>query len=112
MAHPAAATVLIPSMLNVLEESVQEVFLELRSMEAGYCHCPRCQDDVITHALNHARPRYVSGSAIGSAVTRVSVTRDQTRAEVAVLVLEAMRRVQRNPRHGPEGFMPGEGAVR
>jgi len=99
-------------MQNVLEESVHEVFLRLRGMEAGYCHCPQCQDDVITHALNHVRPRYVSGSAVGSAVTRVSLTRDQAQAEVAVLVLEAMRRVQRNPRHGPEGYTPREVAVR
>ena len=99
-------------MLNVLEESVHEVFARLRRMEAGYCHCLKCQDDVIAHALNHARPRYISGSGIGSAVTRVSQTRDQAQAEVAVLVLEAMRRVQRNPRHGPEGFIAREGAVR
>ena len=68
--------------------------------------------DVITHALNHARPRYISGQAIGSAVTRVALTRDQAQAEVAVLVLEAMRRVQRNPRHGPEAFVPQGVAVR
>ena len=96
-------------MQNLLEESVQEVFLRLRDLEAGYCHCSKCQDDVITHALNHARPRYISGSGVGSAVTRVSLTRDQAQAEVAVLVLEAMRRVQRNPRHGPEAFV-GAGA--
>ena len=90
---------------NALEESVYEVFYRLRDMEAGYCHCPHCQDDVITHALNHAKPRYISGAAVGAAVTRVSLTRDQAQAEVAVLVLEAMRRVQRNPRHGPEGFV-------
>jgi len=92
-------------MPNALEESVHEVFYRLRDMEAGYCHCPHCQDDVITHALNHAKPRYISGAAVGAAVTRVALTRDQAQAEVAVLVLEAMRRVQRNPRHGPEGFV-------
>ena len=92
-------------MENALEDAVHEVFLRLRELEAGYCHCPHCQDDVITHALNHAKPRYISGAAIGSAVTRVALTRDQAQAEVAVLVLEAMRRVQRNPRHGPEAFV-------
>jgi hypothetical protein len=102
----------MPTMLNVLEEAVHEVFLRLRDTEAGYCHCSRCQDDVITHALNHAKPRYISGSGVGSAVTRVSLTRDQAQAEVAVLVLEAMRRVQRNPKHGPEGFIGREVAVR
>jgi hypothetical protein len=99
-------------MQNVLEESVNEVFLRLRDMEAGYCHCARCRDDVITHALNHAKPRYISGSGVGSAVTRVKLTRDQSQAEVAVIVLEAMRRVQRNPRHGPEGFVSLGAAMR
>ena len=96
-------------MQNVLEESVHEVFYRLRDLEAGYFHCAKCQDDVITHALNHARPRYISGNGVGSAVTRVALTRDQAQAEVAVLVLEAMRRVQRNPRHGPEAFVPQAG---
>lgn len=98
-------------MQNVLEESVHEVFFRLRELEAGYCHCAKCQDDVITHALNHARPRYISGNGVGSAVTRVALTRDQAQAEVAVLVLEAMRRVQRNPRHGPEAFVTAQGGA-
>ena len=98
-------------MQNLLEESVQEVFARLRDLEAGYCHCTKCQDDVITHALNHARPRYTSGNGVGSAVTRVALTRDQAQAELAVLVLEAMRRVQRNPRHGPEAFVGTQGGA-
>ena len=92
-------------MKNVLEEAVHEVFEQLRLKEAGFCACEKCHDDVITHTLNKARPRYISGTGIGSAVTRVSLTQEQARAEIAVLVLEAMRRVQRNPRHGPEGFV-------
>ena len=99
-------------MKNLLEESVVEVFSRLRDMEAGYCHCRQCRDDVILHALNKARPRYISGSPLGSAVTRVALTQEQARAEIAVLVLEAMRRVQRNPRHGPEGFVLPGGVVR
>lgn len=98
-------------MQNLLEEAVVEVFEQLRSMEAGYCHCTQCHDDVLTHALNKARPRYISGSLVGSAVTRVALSHEQARAEIAVLVLEAMRRVQRNPRHGPEGFVTLGGVV-
>lgn len=99
-------------MKNLLEESVVDVFTRLRATEAGYCHCAQCQDDVITHTLNKARPRYISGSLLGSAVTRVALSQEQARAEIAVLVLEAMRRVQRNPRHGPEGFVQLGGVVR
>jgi hypothetical protein len=99
-------------MQNLLEEAVGEVFEHLRTMEAGFCSCAQCHDDVLTHALNKARPRYSSGSLIGSAVTRVALTQEQARAEIAVLVLEAMRRVQRNPRHGPEGYVGLEGIMR
>lgn len=99
-------------MKNALEESVMEVFTRLRATEAGYCHCAQCEDDVVTHTLNKARPRYISGSPVGSAVTRVALSQDQARAEIAVLVLEAMRRVQRNPRHGPEGFVQKDAAMR
>ena len=99
-------------MKNVLEEAVTEIFDQLRDREAGFCACEQCHDDVVTHALNKAKPRYISGSAVGSAVTRVSLMQDQSRAEIAVLVLEAMRRVQRNPRHGPEGFVQVGGVVR
>ena len=98
-------------MQNVLEEALTEIFEQLRNREAGFCACEQCHDDVVTHALNKARPRYISGNAVGSAVTRVALTQDQARAEIAVLVLEAMRRVQRNPRHGPEGFVPTGGGV-
>ncbi len=99
-------------MKNVLEDAVVETFEQLRSREAGYCACAQCRDDVIAHTLNKARPRYISGSLVGSAVTRVALSQDQVRAEIAVLVLEAMRRVQRNPRHGPEAFVTLGGAMR
>lgn len=86
-------------MINAIEEVVREVYAQLREREAGYCDCWQCQDDVLRHTMNHLRPRYV-GSTIGSAVTRVSLSLEQTRAEVAVAVLDAMERVARNPNHG------------
>ncbi|HWP03184.1 MAG TPA: late competence development ComFB family protein [Gemmatimonadaceae bacterium] len=100
-------------MQNLLEEAVVETFKQLRAAEPGFCHCAQCHDDVVAHVLNKARPRYTSGSTLGAAVTRVSLAQQQARAEIAVLVLEAMRRVQRNPRHGPEGFVyPVQGGWR
>jgi hypothetical protein len=86
-------------MHNALEEVIGEVFDQVSKGRARFCDCAQCRDDVITHALNQARPRYVSGSLIGSAVTRVALSHGQARAELAVLVLEAMRRVSARPRH-------------
>ncbi len=85
-------------MINAIEEVVREVYAQVREAEAGFCACTQCQDDVFRHTMNHLRPRYV-GTTVGSAVTRVSFALEQTRAEVAVVVLGAMRRVSQNPRH-------------
>jgi competence protein ComFB len=93
-------------MKNALEEMVGEVYRQLRGRNAEFCSCERCHDDVIAQALNKARPRYIGGSPIGAAVTRVSLAGDQARAEIAVLVFDAMRRVHQNPRHGPEDYVP------
>ena len=93
-------------MKNALEELVLEVYTQLRTRDADFCACQRCQDDVIAQALNKARPRYIGGSPTGAAVTRVSLAGDSARAEIAVLVFDAMRRVNQNPRHGPEDYVP------
>ena len=97
-------------MKNALEEVVHEVFEQLRHGNAHFCHCAHCEDDVIAHALNKARPRYIGGSLMGSAVTRVALSNDQARAEVAVLVLDAMRQVAARPRHEETPAVACEGS--
>jgi competence protein ComFB len=96
-------------MQNVLEEVVASLVDELRAERRGVCACAQCRDDTITLALNHVRPRYVSGSpAVGAAVTRVDLGRDQARAQLVVVVLDAIARVANNPRH-PLGAPPDRG---
>ena len=70
-------------MKNVLEEMVSEVYAQLKARHTEFCACERCHDDVIAQALNKARPRYIGGSPLGAAVTRVSLAGDQARAEIA-----------------------------
>lgn len=89
-------------MKNAIEDAVRDVYRSLRARNAQYCDCPRCQDDVIALALNHTRPRYVAGPPLGAAVTSVQLAQDQSRAELTVIVLEAMRRVAQEPRHTPK----------
>lgn len=86
-------------MKNALEEIAAEVFDQLRRRNAGFCDCAQCRDDAITHALNKIRPRYISGSPVGSAVTRVALSQWQVRAELSVVMIDAMRRVHQHPRH-------------
>jgi competence protein ComFB len=93
-------------MKNALEELVVEVYRQLKARHPEFCACERCHDDVIAQALNKARPRYIGGSPLGAAVTRVALDGGQAKAEMAVLVFDAMRRVNLNPRHGPEDYVP------
>ena len=93
-------------MKNALEELVFEIYEQLRTKHPEFCSCERCRDDVIAQTLNKARPRYIGGSTIGAAVTRVSLAGDQARAEIAVLLFDSMRLVQQNPRHGPDDYVP------
>jgi competence protein ComFB len=91
-------------MKNLIEDEVRALYQELRAKEPTFCACERCRDDVLSLALNHLTPRYVSGAfPAWEAITRVELSRDQRRAQLAVIVLEAMRRVGQNPNHPPEG---------
>lgn len=88
-------------MKNAIEDSVREIYRSLRGKHAEFCGCTRCEDDVIAFALNHTRPRYVAGPPMGAAVTSVQLAQDQSRAELTVIVFNAMQRVAREPRHSP-----------
>ncbi len=97
-------------MKNLLEGAVKEVYDDLRARDAAFCGCEHCEDDVLAFALNHLRPRYAGGTREGVAVTSVDLQRDQTRAQLMVAVLDAMRRVANNPRHPIGDAKRGGGA--
>ena len=87
-------------MKNALESAVRSIHRELMKKHPEYCTCERCEDDVMALALNQTKPRYVSeNSSLGSVVTGVHLSYDQLRAELTVLVFDAMRRVAKSPRH-------------
>lgn len=87
-------------MRNALEGAVKSIHRELMKRHPEFCSCPRCEDDVLALALNQTKPRYVSENAtLGNVVTGVHLSYDQLRAELTVLVFDAMRRVASSPRH-------------
>ena len=86
-------------MKNLLEGAVREIYAELRRQNPEMCDCAVCQEDVLAFALNNTRPRYGGGSDTGHALISVDLQKDQTRAAIAVIVLDGMRRVAANPRH-------------
>jgi hypothetical protein len=87
-------------MKNLLEGAIGSIYEELRAQHPGTCSCEHCRMDVLAYALNAALPRYSGGTDMGQALIGVDMQKDQTRARLAVIVLEAMRRVGASPRHG------------
>jgi competence protein ComFB len=85
-------------MKNRVETIIGELYDELARANPDACRCTRCRDDVITFTLNQARPRY-GGTLTGQALISVELQGDALRAQLAVIMLEAMRRVGANPRH-------------
>ena len=96
-------------MINALEEVIRAEYASLRANNPQFCACAKCQDDVLTLALNQVRPRYVQQDGLGAAVTRVALATDSARTEIIVIVFDAMRRVATKPRHptGEPGTYPG-----
>ena len=85
-------------MKSPLERAVREIHERLAATHAEYCACPQCTDDVAALVMNQTRPRYTT-TGLGWAVENVDLDSDQTRAALSVLVLDAMRRVAKEPRH-------------
>lgn len=87
-------------MRNLLEGAVRAIHGELLARHPEFCTCSRCDDDVVTFVMNHARPRYAT-SARGWALANLELWGDQSRAELYVSVFDAMQRVSHSPRHTP-----------
>lgn len=86
-------------MKNLLEELVIREFERLLPSVEGFCGCGQCRDDVLVYTLNRLRPHYVA-SVEGEVITRTAMEGDQHRSDVAVLLLEGFRKVQKHPREG------------
>ena len=82
---------------NMVEDHVRQAFESLRPHFKDFCGCELCVDDVLVFSLNRMPPRYVT-SLEGQAVTEVSLEKQQHRAEIDVVVMEALRKVSMAPR--------------
>ena len=82
---------------NMVEEHVRASFEALRPHFKDFCGCELCVEDVQVFALNRMPPRYVT-SLEGQAVTEVSLEKQQNRAEIDVVMMEALRKVSLAPR--------------
>jgi competence protein ComFB len=82
---------------NMLEEVVAREYEQLKTNIPDFCGCDMCRDDVMVYTLNRLPPRYVA-QRTGEVLTNLTIGSDQPRADVSVVLLEALRRVHADPR--------------
>jgi competence protein ComFB len=87
---------------NLVEDHVNAAYEMLRPHFPAFCGCDLCREDVLTFALNRLPPRYVARRE-GSVVTEVNLEKEQSRAAIEVVVMEALRKVSVAPRCGNRG---------
>lgn len=80
-------------------EVVQREYESLRGGFSKFCGCGTCHSDVVVYALNRLAPHYVS-TRQGEILTELSLTSDQEKAKLDVVLLEGMRKVAAAPRCG------------
>lgn len=88
-------------MKNLLENALREAYVDLVEQSADFCGCPRCKDDVMAYALNKIQPRYTGGGDLGTALANLDLQKGGARATIAVIMLEAIRKVAANPHREP-----------
>ena len=85
-------------MKNLLADTVIGIYDDLLAKMPARCACASCKEDALA---NKTRPRYSGGTDTGMALIALDLQKDQTRAQLAVIVLDAIQRVAANPRHSP-----------
>ncbi len=88
-------------MKNLLENALRAAYADLVTQSPDFCGCPTCKDDVMAYALNKIRPRYTGGGDLGIALANLDLQKDGARATIAVVMLEAIRKVSANPHREP-----------
>jgi len=82
---------------NVMEEIVSQTIDDVRKYH-DFCDCPQCRLDISAIALNKVPARYVVSSK-GETYGRAELLAMQQDLDVLSIVLDAVKLVQKNPRH-------------
>ncbi|HHX87561.1 MAG TPA: late competence development ComFB family protein [Firmicutes bacterium] len=83
---------------NIMEQMVLRAIDEVAD-EQQFCNCPRCRLDIAALALNKLPPRYAVTSR-GEAYSRTDCLELQKNLDIISVIFEAIKIVQRKPRHG------------
>lgn len=82
---------------NMAEEHVEAAYDGLLRHFPSFCGCETCRGDVLIYALNRVPARYVN-TREGSVMTELALEKDQTRAQIEVIVMQGFKKVDQSPR--------------
>ncbi|MDP3773176.1 MAG: late competence development ComFB family protein [Gemmatimonadales bacterium] len=86
-------------MRNVMEDIVKRVYVELLPSAPDPCNCDLCREDVMVYALNRLPAHYVV-TLRGQVLSELEMNADQSRADVAIALMEGFETVGASPRCG------------
>ncbi len=90
---------------NMAEEHVEAAYDGLLTHFPDFCGCETCRGDVLIYALNRLPARYVN-TREGSVMTELALEKDQSRAQIEVIVMQGFKRVNQAPRCGRTAARP------
>ena len=84
-------------LINITEQIVRKKVAEAME-QYGMCHCQQCYLDACALILNKLPPHYAT-TLKGELLTLVEASRIQFRTDLTVLVMQALEKVKKSPRH-------------
>lgn len=89
-------------METLTEQKLEEIIDDLNC-----CSCDKCKTDIITYALNHLPPKYIS-TMCGKLFSESEIVRDQYGADIITELVRAANIVRENPQHDAVGLPDSE----
>lgn len=87
--------------INIVEEIVWDGLETVLQRNPEVCHCDKCRADMAAYALNRLSPHYVVSNR-GAVIARAQYLNAGFKIELLILLTEAMKLVDANPRHEQE----------
>lgn len=85
-------------MIKNIMETLTENKLDEIIDDLNCCCCEKCRTDIITYALNHLPPKYIS-TICGKVFAESEILSDQYGADVITQLVQAANLVRANPQH-------------
>ncbi len=83
---------------NYMEDIVQQKLAGILKKYPNCCTCEKCYRDIMSLALNHLPPRYISTEK-GNLYARIDMLSIEYDSDVVEQIAKAVEIVSKNPRH-------------